>query len=210
MNIADPGIRLSRWRLVLSEFFFEVKYREGSQNRVADAISRLPTYVYITADPELAIPTFLIENSDALVKYRTNTRADSSSRPKSDWNPYENQDEAHLLNFFSCNTTLPVETETEFSAVILNEIREAQENHPECKAIRAELAAKRETPYIEDEHGLIIRVAEVDGIFQLFVPRILRKRLLHPCSSHSVGGTSRDNTSILHNAEAMVLAFNDG
>ncbi len=28
MNIVDPGIRISRWRLILSEFDFEVKYRK--------------------------------------------------------------------------------------------------------------------------------------------------------------------------------------
>ena len=42
---SDPTGRLARWRFRLLEFDFTVYYKKGAKNTVADAISRLPTYV---------------------------------------------------------------------------------------------------------------------------------------------------------------------
>lgn len=41
LNAKEPP-RLVRWALRLSEFDFEIRYRKGSANQVADALSRLP------------------------------------------------------------------------------------------------------------------------------------------------------------------------
>ncbi|CDF40830.1 unnamed protein product [Chondrus crispus] len=43
MNVTDPSGRLIRWRLRLSEFDFEIKYKKGKANSQADALSRLRT-----------------------------------------------------------------------------------------------------------------------------------------------------------------------
>ncbi|CDF36773.1 unnamed protein product [Chondrus crispus] len=43
MNVTDPSGRLIRWRLRLSEFDFEIKYKKGKANSQADALSRLLT-----------------------------------------------------------------------------------------------------------------------------------------------------------------------
>lgn len=40
-NIKDPSSKLVRWRLSLEEFDYEIKYREGKQNVVADGLSRI-------------------------------------------------------------------------------------------------------------------------------------------------------------------------
>lgn len=40
-NMKDPSSKLVRWRLYLEEFDFEIKYRKGSQNTVADGLSRI-------------------------------------------------------------------------------------------------------------------------------------------------------------------------
>lgn len=40
-NLKDPSSKLVRWRLALEEFDYEPKYREGKQNVVADALSRI-------------------------------------------------------------------------------------------------------------------------------------------------------------------------
>lgn len=40
-NMKDPSTKLVRWRLYLGEFDFEIKYRKGSQNVVADGLSRI-------------------------------------------------------------------------------------------------------------------------------------------------------------------------
>lgn len=40
-NVKDPGSRLIRWRLKLEEYEYNIEYKPGSQNVVADALSRV-------------------------------------------------------------------------------------------------------------------------------------------------------------------------
>jgi hypothetical protein len=40
-SVKDPSSRLLRWRLRLEEFDYEVIYKKGSENRNADALSRI-------------------------------------------------------------------------------------------------------------------------------------------------------------------------
>lgn len=41
-NVKDPGSRLIRWRLALEEYEYEIKYKSGKTNVIADSLSRLP------------------------------------------------------------------------------------------------------------------------------------------------------------------------
>lgn len=41
MNFKEPGSKLIRWRLKLLEYEFEIVHKKGSQNVVADALSRI-------------------------------------------------------------------------------------------------------------------------------------------------------------------------
>ena len=41
-NVKDPSSRLLRWRLLLEEYEFEIKYKPGKQNTNADSLSRYP------------------------------------------------------------------------------------------------------------------------------------------------------------------------
>lgn len=40
-NVKDPGSRLVRWRLVLEEYDYEIIYKQGKLNYIADALSRI-------------------------------------------------------------------------------------------------------------------------------------------------------------------------
>lgn len=40
-SIKEPNSKLMRWRLKLEEFDYEIKYKKGSENKVADALSRI-------------------------------------------------------------------------------------------------------------------------------------------------------------------------
>ena len=56
MNVTDPSGRLIRWRLHLSEFYFEIKYNKGKVNTQADALSRLLTRGETCDDVEEEVP----------------------------------------------------------------------------------------------------------------------------------------------------------
>jgi len=49
--------RLNRWRILLSEFDYDVEYKPGPQHAVADALSRLPTEGLDTGPISQEIPT---------------------------------------------------------------------------------------------------------------------------------------------------------
>ena len=65
MNISDPSGRLIRWRLRLSEFDFEIKYKKGKANSQADALSRLLTEGETIDAIDDEIPCFMAESADA-------------------------------------------------------------------------------------------------------------------------------------------------
>ena len=70
LDATDVSGRLARWRLRLSEFTFRVEYRKGSQNAVADAMSRLLTSERDLSMIQEEIPAFLVEavEEEALVE----------------------------------------------------------------------------------------------------------------------------------------------
>jgi len=41
MNFKEPNSKLVRWKLQLLEYDYEAVYKKGSQNVVADALSRV-------------------------------------------------------------------------------------------------------------------------------------------------------------------------
>jgi len=41
LRVKDPPARIQRWLMFLSEFKFEIFHRAGTENKVADALSRL-------------------------------------------------------------------------------------------------------------------------------------------------------------------------
>ena len=45
MNVKDPGLRLLRWRINSEEYDYKITYKNGSQNKNADALSRVTSVV---------------------------------------------------------------------------------------------------------------------------------------------------------------------
>ena len=97
MNIVDPGMRLSIWRLILSEFDFWMKCRKRSQKHLDNAISRLPTYGYATLELELEMLHFLVEVDAATSRYSVINTVDVPSRMDYNWDPYENREDEQVL-----------------------------------------------------------------------------------------------------------------
>jgi len=51
-KLEEPSGRLGRWPFELQQYDFEVRYRKGSLNRVADALSRQPETCSAISDPK--------------------------------------------------------------------------------------------------------------------------------------------------------------
>lgn len=60
INITDLSVRLTRSRLRISEFYFQVVYKKGKKNK-ANVLSRLKTLSETIEDIEYNIPCFLIK-----------------------------------------------------------------------------------------------------------------------------------------------------
>jgi RNase H-like domain found in reverse transcriptase len=57
----SPNRRLMKWRLQLSDFTFKVRYKPGSENTAADAMSRLETDGGDNNAWDLDLPTLLVD-----------------------------------------------------------------------------------------------------------------------------------------------------
>ena len=51
-DVKDPSSRLLRWRLLLAEYAFEVKYRAGKNHVNPDCLSRYPEVNIVDLDEE--------------------------------------------------------------------------------------------------------------------------------------------------------------
>lgn len=58
-NIQSPAGRIARWNLYLQQFDFEIQYRKGNQNVLADALSRSPLYTEAGDDADEEICTMM-------------------------------------------------------------------------------------------------------------------------------------------------------
>jgi len=59
---------MNRWRLRLSEYTYEIRHKPGKDDKVADALSRLPTEGLASTPLDEEIPVLAVETraSDAL------------------------------------------------------------------------------------------------------------------------------------------------
>ena len=77
----------------------------------------------------------------------------------------------------------------EVKAITIDEIRDAQEADSFCQKIRKRLEKVERCSFMEDDRGLVIHVAPLDGHQQIVIPPPLRQRALHlahykPASGH--------------------------
>ena len=64
---ASTNNRLSRWRILLPEFDYDVEYKPGPQHAVADALSRIRTEMLDTGPMFNEIPTVGVTNRSGAV-----------------------------------------------------------------------------------------------------------------------------------------------
>lgn len=84
MNHKDPGSKLQRWRLKLSEYEYEITYRKGKLNAAADALSRYPVNPIDNIDP-MNIDDYISPFDDGLnVDFSPLNSPDSIQQPTPD------------------------------------------------------------------------------------------------------------------------------
>lgn len=155
MNLTDvSNSRLARWRMQFLSFSVTIKYRKGSQNNVADAISRLPTFGYTVVEPDLDILCLLVDNGQ-IMPLPTSHLVDSASWIEADWE-LDAQEET-----VSCqhNDALVVKV----SQITFDELRRAQEEDDDCIHIRQNWEHVEPSPYVEDDRGIVCRRSPIDG-----------------------------------------------
>ena len=163
LSIKDPSGRLMRWRLRLSEFDFEVKYRKGKQNMQADALSRLATLGQTTADIDDDIPCFTCET---LRPHQLCQRHDDAD----DWD--ESKDLLLVMEAEMDNSQGP-----DLVAITPEELLREQSSDEFCRSILSRLRKGERPPFAVDTEGFLVRIAAERE--QLVIPLSLQARVLH-------------------------------
>ena len=196
LEVSEPSGRLMRWRLRLSEFDFAVKYKKGTANTQADALSRLPTTGYTSVEVDEEIPCFTTEEPNTAQESPTGshacpglaTRVPAGSplrggRPTQ--SPTGSQDSPDLEfiepEFAGEDAVLAMEgtaaDEALLKPVTAHELVEAQQSDDFCIAIRRKLNGGESLPFEVNNAGLLVRHVERNP--QVIVPPPLRPRILY-------------------------------
>ena len=151
----------------LAEFEFEVEYRPGRKNSVADGMSRLPTDGDDRRPIEDEIPCFLVSDG-------TPTLETTNPRPLSDiWDEIPNDDYVENPEVLALS-----ETDPDVTPITTEEFMAAQSNDAFCKT-QAGTVGQPGSQYDYDRHGFLVRKSRFDGALQRVVPHSLRARVLY-------------------------------
>ena len=173
LTTTDGTGRLMRWRLRLSEFDFDVKYKKGTHNSVADCLSRLRTAGDTTTELEDEIPCLPLEVPDEAY----------TDTVLSDTTPHLDEWEDHDLLLLSSEDA----DDPPLRAISKDELITEQSRDPFCVKLARQLDRGKLIPFDTDTDGILVRTNE--GWPQVVVPRSLVPRVLAlahrpQCASH--------------------------
>jgi len=162
LSITPSEGRLARWRLRLSEFDFEVKYRPGVKNVVPDALSRLTTAGVDQTPLDEEIPTLLAE--------------------------YESEDSTAGCDMYPVEwtTTVPCYVATADlipEPITTEEWLREQAADSLCQQLQLEVDTNKTDRYELNPQGILVTTTP-----QVVVPETLRPRLLLSYHHAAVSG----------------------
>lgn len=176
-NMADGSSRLARWRLRLLEFDYEIQYKTGATNTIADAISRLPTFGESTFKPDLEIPCFSVEAPAEDVKQNRDANVLLNGCDVQEYD--SDHDEEDFIDERFPYEVLAVSEEVELSPIRLETFVQEQTKDDFCNGILSKLESEDSVIYKVNDKGLLVRVSPVDKSEQIVVPLTLRQKVLH-------------------------------
>lgn len=139
-NISEPSGRLTRWRLRLSEFFFEIKYKKGADKHHINALSSLLTGSQNIAHEDDDIPAFhLSEEKDFDISSSTIT-SDCSQLEHQNYNQEDDFLKPEYEEYDHVLATHDVrEEEPQFAKITLQELISHQYYDSFCSDICSHL-----------------------------------------------------------------------
>ena len=148
-----------RWRLRLSEFDFEVRYKKGKLNTQADALSRLQSLGETTEELDQDLPCFVIE--DIYESEESNV-----------------DDEFFHLDHDNILATMDPTSDSELlEPISVEELLTEQQKDHFCTNLRSHLNGGEDLSFALGEKGVSFRL--VDAVPQVLVPETLKRRILH-------------------------------
>ncbi len=162
---------------------------------MADAVSRLPTYGSSPVDPDLDVPGLMVETK---VPHAIIAAVDTAS--------WTELDTDHDDGRVSVLCTEPVEV----TPISVEEIRGAQEVDTFCKQAQQEIESGK--PSLLPDDGERGSGADRPSAWRPAnsCPGESANKCTHSSAPHTLRGTPRDNTDVLHSAKNILLAYAHG
>ena len=173
MTITEPSARLTRWRLRLAEFDFDIKCNKGKENHFADAMSRLHTNGETEVGDDDDIPSFRLTDPRPAHNSDPEDTTDPPDAEPIDFLELEYDDDDHLL----LAQEPPEPTEPVYTPITTEELLTNQLHDAFCSETRRRLERGVAIPFKIDDNGLLVRTVQDPP--QVVVPHNLKKKVLH-------------------------------
>lgn len=171
MSMTDESGRLARRRLRLLEYDFIVHYRNGLKNQIANAVSLLSTFSETTIASDKELLGYVIEGLNSHIGPASDCRHTDLD--------YEPEDEIDPLDGDTVLTTADERTEINSAVITREEILREQQSDGYCVKLRRKVIEDPTYPFAENDQGYLVRIAKIDKMEHIVLPKTLRERALY-------------------------------